>query len=239
MKMSKKMISAMLAAAMCVSLTAPAFAATDKDYLLKAAIASGHKIENAQVILETESGAQYSMNVYAVPAAKLNNADGEKDGEYTVTYIATTEGMELTRAGSYTFNDPEGWFDDGDNVYFLMSLTYETSTNEFGGGIDGVRLTRITGESDIQQTGATVTDGFVAASCSYGFVAVQTNVWEDVQYNHSFNISTGFDKYVPKRTSSHVCATWTATVTQRNSVCTVHYIAAVPGCSSPSTSFNE
>lgn len=51
MKMSKKMISAMLAAAMCVSLTAPAFAATDKDYLLKAATcfcASIQKCEKAK-----------------------------------------------------------------------------------------------------------------------------------------------------------------------------------------------
>lgn len=232
----KKLAAVLLAVVMAAGLMVPAWAVTEEDHIMKAAIASGQKVENAQVTLETESGAEYSMDVYAVPTAKRTNTNGSQNGEYTVTYIATTEGMELTRASSHTYNDPEGWFDDDSNVYFLMSLTYEKSTNEFGGGIDGVKLTRVSGECDIQQSDAMVTGGFVSVSCTY-LMTVQTKILEDVQF--TFNRSTGFDKYVPKASYSHVFATWTATVTQRDSTCTVHYNAVVPGCSSPSTSFNE
>ena len=222
----KKLAAVLLAVVMAMGLAAPAWASSSE----KQAKEIEPQVNGARVIIETDSGAQYSMDVHAIPSNSMQQISAGND-EFTVTYVATTEKIQLLRAGSYTYDEPEGWFDDGKNVYFKMSLTYKKSGNN-------VLLTHISGDCDFQQLDATVTKGFISASCSNGYAGVvQTK--SDITVGSIFNEATGFNKYVPQIAQSHVCATWTATVTQRNSTCTVHYIAFVPGCSAPTTSWNQ
>ena len=228
-KNSRKVLSTVLAATMVVGLIAPAYAVETAVNTEYATHEVGTRVENACMVIETENGEFYNADVYAIPASNATVLNDSND-ETAITYVA--------RVSEYDYSDPQGWTDDSDSVAFYMTLTYETSNTALGVNTPGVLLTKVSGRTQFKETGASVTDGFISATNSLPSAGVVDRIY-DVPVRTTFSENTGFTRYVPVQVESHVCATWTATVTFRNSQCTVHYCVAVPNCGRPAGSWNE
>lgn len=142
-----KLLSNLLAVVLVASsISVPAFAKGDNSGM------------SDKITLTNENGIKYEMKLQQQDIPSVARSTNESE-EYSITYTASTDEMVLVTPmtrGSYS----NSMWDDSDNIKFSMTLTFKR-----GGNINGILLTKVSGNYKASQSDLTVTGQSVAYHC--------------------------------------------------------------------------
>lgn len=157
-----------------------------------------------KVTLISDKGIQYEMTLQQESIPSINRRTNEIE-EYSITYSASTDNMVLmspmTR-GSYN----DDMWDDSNSVKFSMTLTFKR-----GSDINGILLTKVSGNYKTSQADISVTNQSVAYHCDLPAAGIFQSGGINPKKS-SFSKGTGFTKYVSDSDNSLVSAAWTGKI---------------------------
>ena len=172
----KKIISLILAMAMCLSLCVQTFAKEN----------DGVNVENVPEmmgILRTDDGKEYTIKGVLVSVAPMSRAANDA---CSATYRYDLP-VSPQANGSTTESDHDGAA--ASTVYLTIHYTHRNTPTEY-------LLTRVSGYWEISAQKVSVESAKLSYGCSGTFPSPTTQSVTDISVNNYFDISTGFTDYV-------------------------------------------
>lgn len=172
----KKIISLILAMAMCLSLCVQTFAKEN----------DGVNVENVPEmmgILRTDDGKEYTIKGVLVSVAPMSRAANDAcSATYRYDLPVSPQANDST-----TESDHDGAA--ASTVYLTIHYTHRNTPTEY-------LLTRVSGYWEISAQKVSVESAKLSYGCSGTFPSPTTQSVTDISVNNYFDISTGFTDYV-------------------------------------------
>lgn len=177
--------------------------------LLKEAKASGQQPEST-MRLYNDKGVEYNIDLYAIDTSDITTYAASQNLE-SITYIGSTEDMTLVSNPDITVlrgQLGDEYWDQTGSIAFTATIYFKSSSNQ-----DGNRtylLTKVTGSTDFNSSGITVSRQRVTYGCNSMVDGVSNQYLKKpkIPSGTSFSYTTGYSKYIQNIAGAYLGMHW-------------------------------